>query len=498
MKKNDIADVAIMDFTKEGDGIGHLAADPGEEGIGRSGGYTLFVKHAVIGDRVRAVITRPKKTYAYAAVQQILTPSPDRVPAACPYARRCGGCTLQEYAYDAQLRWKEQYVRNVLERIGGFTDPPVRPVLGMKEPYRYRNKAQYPVGLAAGPGGAPEPAAGFYAPRSHRLIPVGDCLLTDPENQKVNDAILRWMKRFRVAPYDEAAGKGLIRHILIRRNRSGQRLVCLIVNGDRIPHEEDLVRALTALRGVVSVSLNENRTRGNTILGPTVRPLYGDPWLRDTLGGLTFRISPRSFYQVNPAQTEVLYRKALEAAHLTGREIVYDLYCGIGTISLFLARNAKEVYGVEIVPDAIRDAKENAAANGIHNAFFFTGAAEELVARGSFAEGVPCPRPDVVVLDPPRRGCDPRLLDAVLSLLPERIVYVSCDPATLARDLRYLTDGGAGAYSLRSAQPVDLFGQTCHVETVCLLSNRKPDTKVRIDVDLEDYYRIKDSKKNQN
>ncbi len=464
MNKNEIVSVAIEDFTKEGEGIGHAE------------GYTLFVKDAVIGDTVEARITRPKKGYAYARMERILQASPDRIPARCPEARRCGGCRLQEYDYGKQLEFKRHLVENALQRIGGFSGEEglVRPVLGMEDPWRYRNKAQYPVAVVRSREGVPTVEAGFYAGRTHSLIPVRDCLLTGEVNRDILDIFLSHMKREGIPAYDETSGQGLVRHILIREGfATGEILVCPVLNGDSLPGAKRLVEELRGIPGVRSICFNVNRKKGNAILGERTVPLWGEPWITDILGGMRFRISPRSFYQVNPAQTEVLYREAMKAAALTGTETVYDLYCGIGTISMYLARKAERVFGVEIVPDAVRDAKENAARNGIGNVSFYAGAAEDLVVSGEFEPGVPCPEADVVVLDPPRKGCDPALIQAVLKLSPRRIVYVSCDPATLARDLKLFAEGnGCSAYAPEYVQPVDMFPWTCHIETVCLLTHK--------------------------
>ena len=461
MKKNDLTEVKIEDFTRDGEGIGHID------------GYTLFVKDAVIGDTVLARITRPKKTCAYARVEKVLIPSKARVTAPCPVARRCGGCRFQEYDYAAQLAWKRRYVADTLRKLGGLKDVEVRPVIGMEEPFRYRNKTQYPIGFVKGPDGQSRIGAGFYAGRTHSIIEVRDCLLTRRENAVILEEFLTFLCEYGIAPYDEATGRGLVRHLLIREGFStGEILVCPVINGRKLPHADALVeRLLRAEPRIRSICLNQNESRGNVILGEGIVPLYGEPFITDVLGGLAFRISPRSFYQVNPVQTEKLYAEALRAAALTGTETVYDLYCGIGTISLFLARAAGAVYGVEIVPDAIRDAKENASRNGVRNAHFYTGAAEELIVRGYFKPGVSCPPADVVVLDPPRKGCDAALIDAVLAMAPKRIVYVSCDPATLARDLaRFAAGGVRGAYQVESVQPVDMFGQSTHTETVVSLT----------------------------
>ncbi len=484
MDKNQLVEVRIEDFTRDG------------EGIGRADGYTLFVKDAVIGDRVLAKITKAKKSYAYARVEKVLEASPERVEPLCPEARRCGGCRFQEYDYAAQLRWKKRLVEETLGKIGGLWDIPVRETIGMENPFRYRNKAQYPVGCVKG-----EMAAGFYAGRTHSIIPVADCLLTPEIYSTILEETLSFFREYGISAYDEIGGEGLVRHLLIRSAFStGEILVCPVLNGETLPKADEYVRRMREISGVRAVCLNINRKKGNVILGDRTVSLFGEPYITDFLDGLEFRISPASFYQVNPVQTVKLYREALAAAALTGDEIVYDLYCGIGTISLFLARAARHVYGVEIVPAAIRDAKENAKRNGIGNVSFYEGAAEDIIVRGYFEEGVPCPHADVVVLDPPRKGCDPALIDAVLQMGPERIVYVSCDPATLARDLRVFNDGAHGRkYSAVFAQPVDMFGETAHVETVCLLSNtqsKKKESYITLDVEMADYYRIKNEEKN--
>ncbi len=464
MNKNEIVTVEIEDLSRDGSGIGHVD------------GYTLFVKDALIGDTVRAKITKPKKSYAYARCEEVLTPSPDRCQAPCANARRCGGCRLQEMNYEAQLRFKTEQVRDVLVRIGGFSEEELcmKPIIGMDDPFRYRNKAQYPIGRVKD-----HLAAGFYAGRTHSIIELDDCLLTKEVNAGILTCFMDHMKRYGISAYNEETGKGLVRHLLIREGfTSGEILVCPVINGRELPHASELVSELRKIDGIRSICLNVNTKKGNKILGNEVISLYGDPWITDTLGGLTFRISPLSFYQVNPVQCEKLYTEALEGAGLTGNEIVYDLYCGIGTISLFLAKKAKEVYGVEIVPAAIEDAKRNAAENGITNAHFYVGAAEDLVVSGKFDDNTPCPKADVVCVDPPRKGCAPELIDAVLTMAPKRIVYVSCDPATLARDLKLLTRGNAdSAYRLESVRPVDMFPQTNHCENVCVLSRIKEDQR---------------------
>lgn len=470
MKKNEIVTVTIEDMARTGEGIGH--AD----------GMALFVKDALIGDTVRARITKPKKSYAYARCEEILKPSKDRCPARCPVARQCGGCKIQELKYESQLDFKTKMVRDCLMRIGGFaeSDLHMRPIIGMEDPFRYRNKAQYPIGYVKKNGGK-KLAAGFYAGRTHNIIEVDDCALTPEINEPIVRTLLNHMRKYGISAYDEATGKGMVRHLLIREGfHSGEVLVCPVINGERFPYADEFVRELLKINNhkerkwtISSVCFNVNRKKGNKILGDRVISCYGDPWIFDTLGGLTFRISPLSFYQVNPVQCEKLYAKAVEAAGLTGNETVYDLYCGIGTISLFMAKKAKEVYGVEIVPEAIEDAKRNAKMNGIQNTHFYAGAAEDLVVSGKFDDQTPCPKADVVCVDPPRKGCAPELIQTILRMEPERIVYVSCDPATLARDLKLLTaqdeEGKSTGYEIRSVQPVDMFPNCAHCENIALL-----------------------------
>ena len=464
MQKNDLIKVHIEDMTNDGEGIGH------------SDGFTLFVKDAVIGDTVLARVTRPKKTYAYARVEQVLVSSPDRVAPACPKARSCGGCRMQELAYEKQLAFKEDLVRRNLTRLGGFSDIPMEPIIGMEEPFRYRNKAQYPVGTSKKEPG--RLTTGFYAGRTHDIIDIRDCMLAPARNADILRAILAFAEEHHIPAYDEAAGTGLLRHVLIREGfASGEVLICLVINGRKLPKAGQLVEKLLALSPfpdgaeIKSICLNVNEKRTNVILGNEVLPLFGPPFIFDTLGGFSFRISPLSFYQVNPVQTVKLYGTAVEFAGLTGNETVFDLYCGIGTISHFLAPHAKDVYGVEIVPEAILDAKENAARNGLTNTHFFTAAAEDVAERGYFDEHTPLVRPDVIVVDPPRKGCEASLLHTIRALAPDRVVYVSCDSATLARDLKILCAEGEGArYELARVRPCDMFPHTGHVETVVLLT----------------------------
>ena len=575
-QKNELFVVEIEDIGNDG------------EGIGKADGFTLFVKDAVVGDTVEARIVKVKKNYAYARLEKVLKPSPFRVEAKCACHRQCGGCQLQTLSYEKQLEFKDRKIRDSLTRIGGFApeyvDSHMEPIVGMEEPFRYRNKAQYPVGTDKND----RIVTGFYAGRTHSIISNTDCLLGTEENKEILNCILEYMRENHVSAYDEVNGTGLVRHILIRKGfASGEIMVCLVINrnmtqlsggGKRkdshagreikdsgkenrqgigkvkengrntegawqvngrksvavrraseaeqerlhqlsevkqertyqaserdlgsaggigakvqqvnepqkeqeyLPGQKALIGKLAGFKNMTSVSVSINTEKTNVIMGKEIHTLWGSDTISDTIHvrdmtqagypftgkGLTFRISPLSFYQVNPGQTGKLYSLALQYAGLTGAETVWDLYCGIGTISLFLAGSARKVYGVEIVPQAIADARENAARNGIGNAEFFVGKAEEVLA--DFYEGNESEeKPDVIVVDPPRKGCDERCLEAMLKVQPERIVYVSCDPATLARDLRILCDGG---YGIERVRGVDQFGMTVHVETVALLTRK--------------------------
>ena len=448
MRKDDLITVTIEDLSSEGLGVGHYD------------GMAFFIKDTVIGDVAEAKIMKLKKTYGYARLIRLITPSPDRIAARCPVARQCGGCQIQAMRYSAQLRFKEAKVRNNLVRIGKFEHPPMEPIIGMEEPFRYRNKAQFPVGMSKDG----RIIAGFYAGRTHAIIECEDCLLGVEENRVILDLVLEYMKEYHISPYEELTGKGLVRHVMIRKGfATGEVMVCLIVNADSLPHVDALVERLRTIQGMASITLNINREQTNVIMGREIKLLWGQPYIEDTIGSVRFRISPLSFYQVNPLQTEKLYNKALEYAGLTGEETVWDLYCGIGTISLFLAQRAKQVYGVEIVPAAIEDAKANAALNGMTNAEFFVGKAEEVLPEKYEKEGITA---DVIVVDPPRKGCEESVLATMVQMAPKRIVYVSCDSATLARDLKYLCHHG---YELTRCCPTDMFGNSVHVETVCCL-----------------------------
>lgn len=453
-QKNEILTVTIEDMGHDG------------EGIGKVDGYTLFVKDAVIGDVIEAKIMKAKKNYAYARLVRILKPSEYRVEPVCPMARPCGGCQLQMLDYREQLRFKQKKIEENLQRIGGFSRIPMEPIVGMEYPFRYRNKAQFPVGTDRNG----RIVTGFYAGRTHDIINNRECWLGVEENRPVLDAVIGWMEECGVSAYDETSGSGLVRHVLIRSGfRTKELMVCLVINGEHVPKQEILIGRLCRIPGMTSITASVNRERTNVIMGRKILPLWGAPYITDYIGDVKYQISPLSFYQVNPVQTEKLYGLAMEYAGLEGNETVWDLYCGIGTISLFLAQKAKQVYGVEIVPAAIEDAKKNAALNGIGNAEFFVGKAEEVLPE-KYARGEA--RADVIVVDPPRKGCDGALLETVVKMRPERIVYVSCDTATLARDLKWICERG---YEIKKVRGVDMFPMTCHVETVVLLSKQIPE-----------------------
>lgn len=451
-KKNDLVTVKIEDMGHDG------------EGIGKAEGYTLFIKDTVIGDVVEAKIMKMKKNYGYARLVRVLEASKDRTEPKCSVARACGGCQLQFLTYEKQLEFKKNKVVGNLERIGGFSDISVEKVMGMENPWRYRNKAQFPVGKDK----EGNLITGFYAGRTHSIIPNTNCYLGVEVNEEILNAVLNYMRENHVEPYDEVTGKGLVRHILIRYGfKTKEIMVCIIINGRKIPNAAGLVEKLKDISGMTSITLNVNTKRNNVILGNEILPLWGKDYITDYIGEVKYQISPLSFYQVNPVQTEKLYGTALEYAGLTGKEIVWDLYCGIGTISLFLAQKAQKVYGVEIVPAAIEDARKNAELNGIDNAEFFVGKAEEVLPAKYKEDGVYA---DVIVVDPPRKGCDGALIETMLSMKPERIVYVSCDSATLARDLKVLCEK---EYQVEKVAVCDMFPGSVHVETVVLLGRKK-------------------------
>jgi len=551
-RKNDVVTVEIEDIGSEG------------EGIGKVEGFALFVKDAVVGDTVEARIVKCKKNYAYARLERVIKPSPFRVKPRCEFHRQCGGCQLQALSYEKQLVFKQEKIRRNLIHIGNFApedvDRCMEPMIGMENPFRYRNKALYPVGMDK----AGNVITGFYAGRTHDIIANTGCWLGVEENQEILECILRYMQRNKVSAYNESTGTGIVRHILIRKGFvSKEIMVCVVINPDSqkdtvskcqadrfrvdqsgsgkiqsgqcpysqsevgqlhisqlqsskeevggcqfdqfqhkqfrlgkyLPEQERLLSELTKINGMTSVSVSVNPQRSNLIMGKEIYTIWGSNTISDTIRvrdmkqpgypftgeELTFHISPLSFYQVNPVQTEKLYSLALEFAGLTGQETVWDLYCGIGTMSLFLAKSAKMVYGVEVVPQAVEDARENAIRNGISNAEFLVGKAEEVLpdfysgngkieqqgSNGGVTGSVEMTSPDVIVVDPPRKGCDEACLVVMLQMRPKRIVYVSCDSATLARDLKVLCDGG---YRIERIRGVDQFGMTVHVETVVLMS----------------------------
>ena len=454
MKKDDLIQVRIEDIGSDG------------QGIGKADGLTMFVKDAIIGDLVEAKVMKMKKTYGFARLMKVLEASPARVSPRCPVAKQCGGCQIQEMDYKEQLCFKENKVKNNLMRIGGFAEEaiPMEPIIGMEDPWRYRNKAQFPVGRDKN-GNI---IAGFYAGRTHSIISNRNCFLGVEENQHILDCVIEHMEKYDIDPYDEVSGNGLVRHILIRYGFTTKEImVCIVINGAQIPYGEELCARLGRIPGMTSISLNINRERTNVILGQKVKTLWGRSYIEDYIGNVKYQISPLSFFQVNPSQTEKLYSLALEYAGLKGEETVWDLYCGIGTISLFLAQKAKQVYGVEIIPQAIDDARNNARINGITNAEFYVGKSEEILPQKYQEEQISA---DVIVVDPPRKGCDEALLTTMLQIAPKRIVYVSCDSATLARDLKILCSQG---YELTRVRAVDQFPMSVHVETVALLSRHQ-------------------------
>ena len=509
MKKNDVLTIRIEDMGVDGEGIGKVDNIP------------LFVKDALIGDVVSVKIMKMKKNYGYARLLEILEPSKDRVTPPCEFHRSCGGCQIQALSYEKQLEFKQRKIRNNLKRIGGFSEEMLEqvmePIIGMDEPYHYRNKAQFPVGRDR----EGRTVTGFYAGRTHTIIPNRNCLLGMPMNEKILETVLSFMEKYRIEPYDEKTNRGVVRHVLTRYGHTTKEwMVCLVIKRTKLPHADALVEELVKLEGMTSISININQKNTNVILGEKVETLWGSPYITDYIhlrtgadwqvegDGIAYRISPQSFYQVNPIQTEKLYSTALAYAGLTGEESVWDLYCGIGTISLFLAQRAKQVYGVEIVPQAIADAKENAKLNGIMNAEFFVGKAEEVLPefyermrRGDSgissgtssglsdaevsdmdaAKDVQMLTPDVIVVDPPRKGCDTKCLETIVQMFPKRVVYVSCDSATLARDLKFLCENG---YEVKRVRGCDMFGQTVSVETVVLLSHKKPDGHINVKVEF--------------
>ena len=481
MKKNDEVIVKIEDMSETG------------EGIGRACGLALFVKDAVTGDTVRAGITKAKKNYCFARTIEVISPSPDRAEPVCPIARPCGGCQLQQLNYEAQLRFKTAKVQSCFKRIAGL-DITVKDTIGMPgEITGYRNKAGFPVRRDKN-GRA---VAGFFAGRTHSVIPTEKCAIEFEGHEEILKTVLDFMEEKNIPAYAEpdpgekhGAPDGVVRHVMMRKGFvTGEIMVVIVIAADTLKDAEELTSRLRRIPGVASIQLNINKENTNVIFGSRFINLFGPGYITDKIGDVKFRISAPAFFQVNPVQTEVLYGKALEAAGLTGSETVWDMYCGTGTISLFLAKKSGRVFGVEIVPEAVENARQNAKENGIDNAEFFVGAAED-VAAACYEKDREKYKADVVVLDPPRKGADPGLIETVCAMAPQRVVYVSCDPATLARDVRLFCEGG---YEVKNVQPVDMFPMTTGVEVVSLLqriSNTRERT-ITLDVDMEDYHRIK-------
>ncbi|MFU2432903.1 MAG: 23S rRNA (uracil(1939)-C(5))-methyltransferase RlmD [Clostridiales bacterium] len=444
----------------------------GGMGVARIDGRVVFVHGALRGEKCRVLILKTLKSVAFAKVLEVIEPSSERITPDCPYFPRCGGCTYRHIRYEEELRLKKQRVQDNLSRIGG-SDVTVEEILGAQDTLRYRNKAQYPV--------SKDGAVGFYRARTHEVIECEHCLLVRPEADAAAEALREYMQSCRVAGYDEKTGRGLIRHLYVRSNAAGESLICVLVNGDKLPKEDRLVALLRdACPKCTGIVLGTNTKKGNVILGDRYRTLWGSDRLEDTLCGKTFRLSVPSFYQVNRAQAERLYAKAIEFADLTGQETVLDLYCGAGTITLALSDHAKKVLGAEIVPEAIDDARENTARNGVKNAEFFCGDASD-VAKKLARENL---RPDVITVDPPRKGLAADVVESIAEMQPGRVVYVSCDSATMARDVKRLADLG---YTARRACAVDMFPRADHVETVVLLSKGEVDSKkIRVEFSLED------------
>ncbi|MDO4976354.1 MAG: 23S rRNA (uracil(1939)-C(5))-methyltransferase RlmD [Eubacteriales bacterium] len=455
IKKNQEILLTIEDITKDG------------EGIGKYQGFPFFVKDTVIGDEIIAAITKLKKNYGYARLISVENPSADRISPPCPVARQCGGCKIQQLSYEKQKEFKWNQVAGCLKRIGGFSgiEEKMEPILAMEDPWHYRNKAQFPIGYDKN-GNL---VAGFYAGRTHSIVPNTNCLIQAKVNEEILEHILSYMKEYKISAYDEKTQKGLVRHVLTRVGFvTGEIMVCLVVNGKakQLRNLSSLVERLQTIEGITSIIVNTNKENTNRILGTDCETVWGKDYIEDYIGEIRYQIGPMSFYQVNPQQTKVLYSKALEYAQLDGSETVWDMYCGIGTISLFLAQKAKQVYGVEIIKEAIDDARVNAKINGFDNVEFFVGKAEEVVPEHYKETGID---PDVVVVDPPRKGCDSALLETILKMEPKRIVYVSCDPATLARDCKLLCEE---KYQIVKAAVVDQFAHSTHVECVTLLQKK--------------------------
>ena len=455
MNKNDIFEIQITGLTDEGDGVGRVE------------GCAVFVPYALPGETVRAIIIKLYKSYAIGKLLEILKPCENRTKALCPYFYKCGGCVFWNVDYETELLYKRQKVEDCIRRIGGIHIP-IPPVIGAESVVEYRNKGQLPVSQAG---------IGIYAKHSHRVVDIDRCIIQDSENAAVIRCVREFMQKYGVEAYNEETGNGCIRHIYTRCGDGG-RLVCIVTNGKELLHGEQLVEMLRKnvkdIRGVLQ-NINDRQT--NVVLGKQFKTLWGDDFIEDSIGDCKFIISTKSFYQVNKAQTKILYETVKRFADLSGGEIVWDLYCGIGTIGQFVAKSAKKIVGIEVVEAATVDAKENARLNKISNAQYYCGTAEALAPK------LKGEKPDVIIIDPPRKGCDEGLLNTIARVGPKRIVYVSCKPSTLARDLKILQQLG---YATEKIQPVDLFPRTHHVESVVLLSRKIPDDRIEIDIDLDE------------
>ena len=435
----------------------------GGVGIGKYNGFTVFVEGGLIDDKLKVTIVKSKKNYAVGEIVEIIEKSPYRVNRKCDESlKECGGCQIQELDYKKQLDIKTNEVKQTISRIGKLEDVVIHETIGMDVPFRYRNKAQFPIGKKDG-----ETVLGFYKKKSHEIIPSNKCVIQHDLNDKILQIVKTYIDNYKISIYDESKHTGLLRHLVTKIGfKTGDVMVVLVINGNKLPNTQELIHVLKEnIPGFKTLVLNINKERTNAILGRTNKTIYGDGRINDYIGELVFEISPLSFFQVNPIQTEVLYNKALEYANLKENDVVFDIYCGIGTISLFLAQKANKVYGIEIVEDAIKDAKRNAELNNLNNTEFYAGKAEEVVPK-LYKEGK---RANVVVVDPPRKGCDERVLDTIVSMAPDRVVYVSCNPSTLARDLNYLNQKG---YKCVEIQPVDMFPHTMHVECVALIEKK--------------------------
>ncbi|TCK89044.1 23S rRNA (uracil1939-C5)-methyltransferase [Natranaerovirga hydrolytica] len=448
ISKNDYYTIKIEDIGDKG------------EGIGKYEGYTIFVKDAYVEDEVKVKLTKVKKNYAFGRLIEIIKPSPYRIEPPCEVYKQCGGCQIQGLDYDKQLVFKEKKVKDALERIGKLKNININTIIGMEHPFFYRNKSQYPV-KRDNEGNL---KIGFYATRSHHVIEHEKCYIGNPVNESIIEIIKQYVHNNNISIYDEENHKGLMRHILIRAGHfTKEIMVCIVINGKDLPQKDQVIKALTTIPNMKSISVNINTEKTNVILGHQTKKLWGTDYILDTLGNITYQISPQSFYQVNTVQTEKLYNKVLEYAQIKGDETIWDIYCGIGTITLYLAQKAKKVYGVEIVKEAIEDARKNAQMNNINNVEFYTGKAEDVIPRKYNEEGIYA---DTIVVDPPRKGCDESVLKTIVDISPKKMIYVSCDPSTLARDLKYLCENG---FEVKEVQPVDMFGHTVHVECVVLM-----------------------------